>query len=50
MRSDGRWFAVDPAHVTEEIEHIVRTNERYVIVEKDTPVAVEIAEISDPRD
>ena len=50
VRSDGRWFAVDPAHVTEEIEHIVRTNERYVIVEKDTPVAVEIAEISDPRD
>jgi hypothetical protein len=29
---------------------VVRTTDRYVIVEKDTPAAVEIAETLDPRD
>ena len=50
VRSEGRWFAVVPGHVTEEIEHVVRATDRYVIVEKDTPVATKIVEISDPRD
>ncbi|MDX6424613.1 MAG: hypothetical protein QOD52_18 [Gaiellaceae bacterium] len=50
VRSEGRWFAIVPGHLTERIEHVVRTTDRYLIVEKDTPAAVEIAEISDPRD
>ena len=50
VRSRSRWFAIVPAHVTEQIEHIVRSNDRYVIVEKDTPGSAEIADISDPRD
>jgi hypothetical protein len=50
VRSDGRWFAIVPGHVTERIEHVVRTTDRYLIVEKDTPAAAEIADISDPRD
>jgi hypothetical protein len=36
--------------VNEQIEHVVRTTDRYLIVEKDTPGAAEMAEISDPRD
>ena len=50
VRSDARWFAIRPGHLTNEIEHVVRTNERYVIVEKDTPDAAAIVEDSDPRD
>jgi hypothetical protein len=50
VRSEGRWFAVAPGHVADEIEHLVRTTERYLIVEKDTPEAAEIVEGSDPRD
>lgn len=50
VRSESRWFAVVPGHATEEIEHVVRTNDRYAIVEKDTPEAAEIAESTDPRD
>jgi hypothetical protein len=50
VRSDSRWFAILPGHLTEQIEHVVRTTERYLIVEKDTPASVEIAEDSDSRD
>jgi len=50
VRSDGRWFAIVPGHLTEQIEHVVRTTDRYLIVEKDTPEAAEIVDISDPRD
>jgi hypothetical protein len=50
VRSDGRWFAIVPGHLTEQIEHVVRTTDRYLIVEKDTAPAVEITEGSDPRD
>ena len=50
VRSDGRWFAIAPGHVTDELEHVVRSTERYVIVEKDTPEAAEIVEENDPRD
>jgi hypothetical protein len=50
VRAEGRRFAVVPGHLTEQIEHVVRTTDRYVIVEKDTPAAVEIAETLDPRD
>jgi hypothetical protein len=50
VRSEGSWFAIAPGHVTEQIEHVVRTTDRYLIVEKDTPAAAEIAGISDPRD
>jgi hypothetical protein len=49
VRSDARWFAIGPGHVTNEIEHVVRTTERYVIVEKDTPEAAAIVEDTDPR-
>lgn len=50
VRSHSRWFAIYPGHVTRQIEHVVRSTERYLIVEKDTPTSVRIAEISDPRD
>jgi hypothetical protein len=50
VRSRSRWFAIAPGHVTEQIEHVVRSTDRYLIVEKDTPAAAEIVEISDPRD
>ncbi|HXK15509.1 MAG TPA: hypothetical protein VNH45_13320 [Gaiellaceae bacterium] len=50
VRSDGRWFAIVPGHLTEQIEHVVRTTDRYLIVEKDTPEAAEIADSSDPRE
>jgi uncharacterized protein HemX len=50
VRSDGRWFAIVPGHLTDQIEHVVQTADRYLIVEKDTPAAVEIAEDADPRD
>ena len=50
VRSESRWFAIAPGHVTEEIEHVVRSTDRYLIVEKDTPEAIEIVESSDPRD
>jgi hypothetical protein len=50
VRSDGRWFAIVPGHVTERIEHVVRSTDRYLIVEKDTLDAIEIVEDSDPRE
>lgn len=50
VRSESRWFAVLPGHVTEAIEHVVQAHARYVIVEKDTPSATKIAEATDPRD
>ena len=50
VRSGSRWFAILPGHLTEQIEHVVRANNRYLIVEKDTPEAAEIADVSDPRD
>jgi hypothetical protein len=49
VRSEGRRFAIFPGHLTAQIEHVVRTTDRYAIVEKDTPASVEIAEVSDPR-
>jgi hypothetical protein len=50
VRSNSRWFVTAPGHVNLRIEHVVRTTDRYVIVEKDTPSSATIAEISDPRD
>ena len=50
VRSQSRWFAIYPGHVTRQIEHVVRSTDRYVIVQKDSPDAAEIADISDPRD
>ena len=50
VRSQGRWFAIAPGHLTPEIEHVARATDRYLIVEKDTPGAAEIADDSDPRD
>jgi hypothetical protein len=50
VRANGRWFAIAPGHVTDEIEHVVRSTDRYLIVEKDTLDAIEIVEDSDPRE
>jgi hypothetical protein len=50
VRSQSRWFAIYPGHVTQQIEHVVRATDRFVIVQKDAPVAAEIADVSDPRD
>jgi hypothetical protein len=50
VRSESRWFAIAPGHVTDQIEHVVRKNDRYAIVEKDSPGAASIADVTDPRD
>ena len=50
VRSESRWFAIAPGHETAEIEHVVRTTDRYAIVEKDSPLAETIVENFDPRD
>lgn len=49
VRSESRWFAVLPDHVTEEIEHVVRAHPHYMVVEKDTADAAQIADETDPR-
>jgi hypothetical protein len=50
VRSHSRWFATASGHVNLRIERVVRTTDRYVIVEKNNPTSATIAEISDPRD
>ena len=48
-RADARLFLVAPGHVRPELEHVVSEDAGYVVVRKDSPVAVRIAEQTDPR-
>jgi hypothetical protein len=49
VRSDGRWFALTPGHVVDEIEYVVESNDRFVTVQKREGVPAETAEAEDPR-
>ena len=44
LRSDDRRFAVVPGHELPELERTVERHERYLVVEKTDPDAVEAAE------
>ena len=48
VRANPRTFIVYPGHVYPEVEHVVRGNERFTVVEKDE-AAGEVAEQKDPR-
>jgi hypothetical protein len=48
LRKDGNTFAVAPGHEIPEVEEVVRTAERYVVVSKRSPGA-EKAYALDPR-
>ena len=48
VRANPRRFIVAPGHVDREIEHVVRGNERFTVVEKEG-VAAEKAELHDTR-
>jgi hypothetical protein len=42
-------FLVRPGHQQPEVERVVETDERFLVVCKDTPTAEKIAEQTDPR-
>jgi hypothetical protein len=48
LRAEPTHFVVLPDHVDPEVEHVVFTNERFLVVEKEGAPAKEAAE-SDPR-
>ena len=48
LRSHPNRFAVLPGHVLEKVEHVVDTQDGYVVVEKVGPAAAFVAEL-DPR-
>lgn len=48
-RSNPVWFLVKPGHELPDVEHVVRTGEGYVMVEKDPPEAKAFATDTDPR-
>ena len=48
VRAKSRTFIVAPGHVDPFVEHVVRGNERFTVVEKDG-VAGELAELRDTR-
>jgi hypothetical protein len=50
VRSDPRRFLVVPGHERPELEHVVGEDQGFLVVEKDTPVAIDVAETTDPRD
>jgi hypothetical protein len=49
VRAEGTQFAVMTGHVVRDLERIVVSNERYVVVAKTDPEAVRIVEAEDPR-
>jgi hypothetical protein len=42
-------FVVKPGHQSPDMEHIVEAEDDYLVIEKDQPVAKQVAEESDPR-
>jgi hypothetical protein len=50
VRSDPRRFFVLPGHERLELERVVEERDRFLVVEKSTPVAVEVVESTNPRD
>jgi hypothetical protein len=49
VRNDSHLFLVRPGHQEPEVERVVETDERFLVVCKDTPTAEKIAEQTDPR-
>jgi hypothetical protein len=49
VRADPRTFAVYHSHVSPDVEEPVRTNERFVVVQKREGTPAAIAEEEDPR-
>ena len=49
VRSDAHQFAVHPGHEYPDIEHVVARLKNYDVVWKDSDVAEQIAEQTDPR-
>jgi hypothetical protein len=49
VRSNPHRFVVLPGHLSAEIEDVVDQAERYVVVEKSTPVGRQVAELNDLR-
>ncbi|GAC1362960.1 MAG: hypothetical protein NVSMB32_03950 [Actinomycetota bacterium] len=49
VRRNPRRFVVARLHVLPEIETVVEDRERFLVVEKDTPVGAALAEEHDPR-
>jgi hypothetical protein len=50
VRSDAHQFAVHPGHEYPDIESVVARMKNYDVVRKDSGVAEQIAEQTDPRD
>lgn len=49
VRAEPTHFAIVPGHAVPDIEHVVARNERYAVVVKTDPDAVEVAVAEDPR-
>jgi len=49
VRNDSHLFLVRPGHQQPEVERVVETDERFLVVCKDSPTAEKIAEQTDPR-
>jgi hypothetical protein len=49
VRAEPTHFAVVTGHVVPDVERVLASNERYVVVEKVDPDAVRIVEAEDPR-
>jgi hypothetical protein len=50
VRADATHFAIVPGHDVPDVESVVSRNERFAIVEKQSPAAARIAVERDPRD
>jgi hypothetical protein len=49
VRADPTHFAVVPDHVVPDVEQVVAQSDRYAVVAKTDPDAVEVAVSEDPR-
>jgi hypothetical protein len=49
VRQEATSFAIVPGHEVDDVETVVGQNERFAVVEKDTPVAARMATEQDPR-
>ena len=50
VRADSTHFAIVPGHDVPDVESVISQNERFAVVEKETPAAARIAVERDPRD
>jgi hypothetical protein len=50
VRAEPTHFAIVPGHEARDVETVVSQNERFAIVDKESPAAAQIAVERDPRD